>query len=220
MKLKHFLIMFFVTFMLFSCNQNDDNIDKKVDEKGSLLSTKNDKSMYEQITNDILNLIDEQQKTRSTDLISEEEAKTIVEPLSYKGAEIVDELILLAQEDKLEMSEEEIAEMQALQPDQLAAIAYFLHSTQLAVDSSSPTDASIPNIPKGAKYDWRDVQHCIWSATGLEAITGLYGYVDGTVSLITAKTAFSMARAFIGRTLGWIGVAYAIYDFSVCMKQR
>lgn len=177
-------------------------------------------SLYGQVTRDVMNYIGEKIKTRTTSSITEVEAKKIVSPLSDVGASICNELIVLADEDMLEMSDQEKTDLLNLQPDQLAAIAYFLHSTQLVATDLSQTEDVSSGALYSAGYSWSDVSDCLWTATGFETLSGIYGYAEGTATLCTAKTAFKVARAFIGRTLGWIGVAVAIYDFANCMNGK
>ena len=38
--------------------------------------------------------------------------------------------------------------------------------------------------------------------------------------LMTAKTARQIICAFAKRTLGWVGIAWMIYDFSECMNKK
>ena len=55
---------------------------------------------------------------------------------------------------------------------------------------------------------------------GFEIGGGFYTYYNGTRMLMTAKTARQIICAFAKRTLGWVGIAWVIYDFSECMNKK
>lgn len=37
---------------------------------------------------------------------------------------------------------------------------------------------------------------------------------------MTATNALQIARGLIGRTVGWIGIAYSAYKFGKCLRNR
>ena len=49
-------------------------------------------------------------------------------------------------------------------------------------------------------------------------VDGLNAYLQGTKTLLTAKAALTIAKAFAKRSLGIVGTAWAIYDYYDCMN--
>lgn len=78
-------------------------------------------------------------------------------------------------------------------------------------------------------YTSQKLIHCLMVATGIDDIATLFksgielgcvsGIVKGTQGLITAATAKKIAFALIKRYAGYVGVAYMIYDFGICMSE-
>lgn len=74
------------------------------------------------------------------------------------------------------------------------------------------------------------ILECLKYAIGLQGLSdlikngpeiyGLSQYYNGTRMLMTAKTARQIICAFAKRTLGWVAIAWMIYDFSDCMNKK
>lgn len=73
--------------------------------------------------------------------------------------------------------------------------------------------------PKLILYGTSPWLDCLADAFGIGKWS-LSQYISGTKTLMTARTGLVIAKAFAKRTLGWIGVAIAVYDYSQCMKGK
>ncbi len=147
---------------------------------------------------------------------SEEAAQEILQPLVVYGIDIRDQLIEAANNNDLSISDEELEDMQNMDDSQLAALAYFTFS--LTGQTLTEDDEDI-ELDEDA-YTWKDIKDCLFEAVGRELVFGIQGYIQGTKTLMTATTALQIARGFITRTLGWIGVAYSAYKFGRCLHNR
>lgn len=74
------------------------------------------------------------------------------------------------------------------------------------------------------------ILECLKYAIGIQGLSdlvkgeielrGFKRYYNGTKMLMTAKTARQIICAFAKRTLGWVGIAWMMYDFSECMNKK
>lgn len=98
--------------------------------------------------------------------------------------------------------------------DEIAGMAYYV-----GVLESYKNDATL-NSEMQMKYTKDELIDCLSFAIGFSAISSIYRYLDGTASLMTAKTAFQIGRGLIGRTLGWVGLAIVTYDYVDCLRSK
>lgn len=69
-----------------------------------------------------------------------------------------------------------------------------------------------------AKEDYID---CLaYGLIGVKGVPATADYMWFTGKLATATTAKQIAFAFFKRSLGWIGAAYAAYEYSECIKSK
>lgn len=160
---------------------------------------------------------------RAEYMMSEAEAQKLLSPLVKDGKSVRDQILKAAEVGELKINPEETQQLIDMKDEQLAGLSFAVYVVQdpaVMDDLFGLIDINVGGGKQISSYSKKELIDCLSFAVGLGAISGLYSYVDGTASLITARTAFAMARAFIGRTLGWIGVAYAMYEFADCLHSK
>lgn len=141
-------------------------------------------------------------------------ARQILAPLVEEGVQIRDELIALSEAGKLEVKSTELMQIKDMDETQLAQFAF------LADECAKREDKEISSEYAIGRYSIDDLTSCMTAAIGFDAFSGAFGYITGTAGLITARTALQLGVSVVGRTLGWIGVAWAIYDYEKCLRSR
>lgn len=80
----------------------------------------------------------------------------------------------------------------------------------------------IPKVTTGSDQseEYDQLKKCFLDATGIGLAMGALGIGGGALlSKAAKKKAIKKAiRKAISRTLGWVGVAWAVYDFGYCME--
>lgn len=145
----------------------------------------------------------------------EAKAQEIFSPYVQDGITIRDEVISYASSGSLNVSSEDLQKFENLDEVSLAGMAYYM-SILTVVEKQEPL--TIDGEP--TKFTSADFADCLSVAIGINAAKGIYRYISGTKSLITASTAFSIGLSLMKRTLGWAGVAYSIYEFGTCLKKK
>ena len=204
-----------------SCSQEDEN--KLITKDGNILiENPARESVIDSVNNEIVNLFSEPRMRTKEAVLNMQPAKCeqILSPLSTSGAAMRDDLVELGQIGELDITAEEIAQLKEMDDAELAEFAYYVSAISQSPQPEKPVDMDLNDVSRKISYTKQDVFDCISFSTGLSLISGGYGYVEGTISLISAKTAWNVARVMIGRTLGWVGVAVAIYDFTDCMRSK
>lgn len=158
-------------------------------------------------TNSDFEELDDEQK--------EAKAKEIFSPYVQDGISIRDEVIRYASEGLLDESPEDIQKFENLDEASLAGVAYFM-SILAIVEKEEPL--TIDGEP--LRLTSADVNDCLSLALGFDVVGGITGYISGTRGLITASTAFDLGLSLMGRTLGWVGLAYCTYEFVQCIKKH
>lgn len=165
--------------------------------------------------------------TRAENLMSEGEAKKIFEPLIEDGNNIRAQIQESVQKGEFEMSELELQQLSEMTDEQLAQLSFVIYNIENPatmemvfnmIESQWQDDPILLDEPTA--YTRAQLLDCLSFAIGLDAVSGLWGYISGTAGLITAKTAWGIAAAFIGRTLGWVGLAYTAYQYADCLHSK
>lgn len=145
----------------------------------------------------------------------EAKAKEVFSPYVQDGTTIRDEVIACASAGTLNVSPEEMRDFENLDEVSLAGMAYYM-SILTVVEKQEPL--TIDGQP--LRLTTANVAECLTFALGFDAISGITGYISGTRGLITATTALDIGLSFMGRTLGWVGLAYTTYQFVRCIKKH
>ena len=205
-----------------SCSQ-DENRNKFITKDGNtLIETHTKEYIIDSINNEINSLFKNSKMRTQKAVQNMQPAKCeqILSPLTPCGAKMRDDLVELGQMGELNITTEEIEQLKEMDDAELAEFAYYVSAISQAPNPEKPVDLDLNDVSRKISYTKQDVLDCISFSTGLSFISGGYGYVEGTISLISAKTAWNVARVMISRTLGWVGVAVAIYDFTDCMRSK
>ena len=145
----------------------------------------------------------------------EAKAKEIFSPYVQDGITIRDEVIRCASAGTLNVSPEDMRNFENLDEVSLAGLAYYM-SILTVVEKQEPL--TIDGEP--LRLTSADLKDCLSLSLGFDTASGIIGYISGTRGLITASTAFDLGLSFIGRTFGWVGLAYCTYQFVQCIKKH
>lgn len=144
-----------------------------------------------------------------------EEIMQALQPLVADGAAIRDAILNNTGNEFPDMTETERTQIQNLNDAGLAGLAYMAAALS-TIQEDTPIDQR-----NGSERDhpilYRD---CISKAIGLDVLSGTYNYITGTAGLTTATTMRTLAKAFFKRTWGWVSVAWALYDYGQCVKEK
>lgn len=194
LKLTHlhtFILLFTLSFGIISCStdslEDSQNESLEVDFKGILFDVQN---MFNKTTTDSNSRLDPNIK-----YLTEDELQQYLE---QNLASCVDFLRSRGFSDT-----ELIDEFGSLNNPAIIASVDWIHKIeQVQPMTSSNTSARVkPN-------DWYD---CLLRAVGIDTVIEL---INGKVSKQLAKKAI---RKIVGKTLGWAGVAIALYEYGDCM---
>lgn len=70
-------------------------------------------------------------------------------------------------------------------------------------------------MSKKKDIDYQRAYHCLSSALGLDLAQNI---ISGTVDLMDAKTLKKVVKTMGKRYLGYVGLAIAVYEFSMCVS--
>lgn len=142
------------------------------------------------------------------------EATQMLQPFIDDGRMIQQQI--LQNKDKYHLTVDESQAMMRMTDAQLAEMSFTLTTVY--------NDA----VTQGVSQD--DIIDCLLHATGVEDIMDLIEtvwecnapkkYIIGTKMLFNANTSKAILKAFAKRTSGIIGVAYMVYEFGDCIKNK
>lgn len=210
-----FVICFFMvvfTIGVVSCT-NDVNEDSIADENDSsivFIESSISVNQMDSLSNVIKNVINSSTRSLGCEL-AENEAKQILKPLINDGKNIQRQLL-----------------------DKKTIVGFNTHELNFVKDM---TDVQLAELSFTFNYVYKNsmnesqILECLKYAIGIQGLSdlvkngfeiggGFYTYYNGTRMLMTAKTARQIICAFAKRTLGWVGIAWVIYDFSECMNKK
>lgn len=210
-----FVICFFMvvfTIGVVSCT-NDVNEDSIADENDSsivFIESSISVNQMDSLSNVIKNVINSSTRSLGCEL-TENEAKQILKPLINDGKNIQRQLL-----------------------DKKTIVDFNTHELNFVKDM---TDVQLAELSFTFNYVYKNsmnesqILECLKYAIGIQGLSdlvkngfeiggGFYTYYNGTRMLMTAKTARQIICAFAKRTLGWVGIAWVIYDFSECMNKK
>lgn len=209
-----FVICFFMvvfTIGVVSCT-NDVNEDSIADENDSsivFIESSISVNQMDSLSNVIKNVINSSTRSLGCEL-TENEAKQILKPLINDGKNIQRQLL-----------------------DKKTIVGFNTHELNFVKDM---TDVQLAELSFTFNYVYKNsmnesqILECLKYAIGLQGLSdlikngpeiyGLSQYYNGIRMLMTAKTARQIICAFAKRTLGWVAIAWMIYDFSDCMNKK
>lgn len=209
-----FVICFFMvvfTIGVVSCT-NDVNEDSIADENDSsivFIESSISVNQMDSLSNVIKNVINSSTRSLGCEL-TENEAKQILKPLINDGKNIQRQLL-----------------------DKKTIVGFNTHELNFVKDM---TDVQLAELSFTFNYVYKNsmnesqILEYLKYAIGLQGLSdlikngpeiyGLSQYYNGTRMLMTAKTARQIICAFAKRTLGWVAIAWMIYDFSDCMNKK
>lgn len=230
MKKVLFPFMFLMGFtMLSSCTNNeesDSNTKNESPKVSGIQSTLRRSEMLD-VQKSIVGCFYGAHR-RAEEVLSETDAKQMLSPLVADGTAIVGQIQEAAKAGELEMTAQEALQLETMTDEQLAKLSFVVYNLNdpLMMDElfsyiqQEIGSNAIPISDEPGAYTKKELVDCLTVAFGLGTIFGLYSYIDGTYTIMTASTAFQIARGFIGRTMGWIGLAYAAYEYGNCLHSK
>lgn len=204
------------TACFFSCNNDDATQETVINEQKSdeiHLQTKITEEDYNNIVEQLNRAIKHSSRATGSEL-NTPEAQLIIQPMIDDGKFLRDQLV--DHQSELSLTPQDVFELENMQEDQLADLSF--------------TFASVYNESLKKNVTWEDFIDCLKQASGISDIESLLKngaelgcvnlYINGTRSLITAATARQIVLAVAKRTFGIVGIAWVIYDFADCMKNK
>lgn len=199
------------TIGVVSCT-NDVNEDSIADENDSsivFIESSISVNQMDSLSNVIKNVINSSTRSLGCEL-TENEAKQILKPLINDGKNIQRQLL-----------------------DKKTIVGFNTHELNFVKDM---TDVQLAELSFTFNYVYKNsmnesqILECLKYAIGIQGLSdlvkgeielrGFKRYYNGTKMLMTAKTARQIICAFAKRTLGWVGIAWMMYDFSECMNKK
>lgn len=209
-----FVICFFMvvfTIGVVSCtnNVNEDSIADENDSSIVFIESSISVNQMDSLSNVIKNVINSSTRSLGCEL-TENEAKQILKPLINDGKNIQRQLL-----------------------DKKTIVGFNTHELNFVKDM---TDVQLAELSFTFNYVYKNsmnesqILECLKYAIGIQGLSdlvkgeielrGFKRYYNGTKMLMTAKTARQIICAFAKRTLGWVGIAWMMYDFSECMNKK
>lgn len=148
-----------------------------------------------------------------------EEAQRIFAPFAVEGAQMREELLKGAAEGTVALTNEEMNDLKSLSNADLAGMAYFTKVLSYYDDQ--------PVSNERVTYENNIVFNCLAEAIGVndikrlfENITHVGHIVHGTRMLMTARTGLRILKSLGLRYMGYIGMAYTVYEFARCVNDK
>lgn len=206
--MKHrIFILCFCSALFISCGNSYDEINdiKYKAEKETTIETRLSSSVVNSVVNNIGILLSQEISSRAVGggiVLTEEEAKKQLEPFVEEGKRLRDEILVDMRANPTAYPTGSGLELMNMTDDQLAEFGFTVYEYE-----------TNPKIIMYGTNQWTD---CILEAFGISK--NVFKYISNTHKLMTARTGFMIAKAFAKRTLGWIGAAIAIYEYTQCMN--
>lgn len=162
----------------------------------------------------------------STLNLDEESCKAALSPLTASGVSIRNEVLAVANDKTYDISEEELNAIKEMDEATLAELAYFVGVIQtcndddLIMDLMNNEKLCPITLEKQRPLTKDDYLDCFLKAAGWEVILGLADYAQGTAACMTVADAVAACKVLAKRTLGWVGVAYVVYQFTDCLGNK
>jgi len=217
MRKTIFLTLSVFGLLFTSCSTQDDSANESKLSNLVFIKTTISSAQYAETEEKIKNKIDNTTRALGEEL-TESEAQELLKPFAVDGENICSQLI--ASSEELELTAEEVELLNSMTECQNAELSVALNGIEEEFVNGS---SQIP-------YTLSDVGECLMQATGISSIGDLVKgdiklesvirYRNGTKALMSAKTAFQIAKALAVRTLGWVGIAWTMYDFTKCMVNK
>lgn len=199
-----FLLLSGVFLSLTSCSNDESDDFVKTNEEVVIKSTLNEETVSS-VLNEINDLYEYEIKTRSLDgqlVVTELQAKEVLTPFIEEGENIRQQIIedMKVNPDAYPADTEFF--LSDMDDENLAELGFYVY------EFYNNPNTEPQNTPKWFK--------CLGAA--FVGVDGLNAYLQGTKTLLTAKAALTIAKAFAKRSLGIVGTAWAIYDYYDCMN--
>lgn len=194
MKIRLNTLQLFILVFTISIGASSCSIDQTEPES---TSTTDFSSLNKQMFFDVKKLIGQSETSRGS--LTEAQAQATLEGMLSGAIDFLYERNFTTEELILEFGNLNNPSILA-SASYLANLEYSISGEYVHYDWSLSTKA----VPDG--YD------CLLRAVGIDAVVEL---VNGKVTKQLAKKAI---RKIVSRTLGWVGVAIAIYEFGSCME--
>lgn len=137
--------------------------------------------------------------------------KNALEPLEKVGSKLREEVLKANSDEKLKSSLINLNDNDIIMLGLISLAlkkaekkAYSIKARNIALSKANIAGDGMPRA-----------LHCLASATGISAISSI---ITGTAELASATTALKILKTVGKRYLGYIGLAFAVYNFTKCIS--
>lgn len=206
---------------LIACNPVESQFADILQEDAILINSSLKGSEVHDIERTIVSRVNN--ATRSSELISDAEAKSLFTPLVEDGKKIKEQISRLADVGSLKMTTVDREYLDDLDEVSLAGLSYEMFTIMEAlnvkeiqiVQESSLEKATVKKDENTESRFWP----CLKEAFGFRVIGEVKAYVNGTKALVSASELWPIIKAAGTRWLGWAGLAYSVYQFVDCISE-
>lgn len=198
---KVFLMMSIILFAcvsmtVTSCSNEEERLENVTHVLQSQISRQEMKSIQQSIIKKI------QTRTRSGfNELTEEEAEELLIPLYESGLSLQEQILSAIEANPSEFTNTDIEMIENLEEDQLATLGFIVAELEFENEESILEAVSSSSV-----------KDCIAVALGISTIKNI-----GINGLISAKTGMQIVWQIGKRYLGYVGLAWAIWDFVDCV---
>ncbi len=236
-KLRNSYLSLFMIVVLFipiiqSCTRDEPVSPRQINLEGKILEFHRLQDIIIEIS-----LLEQENLTgtRSSSKDYELKLKEVMQPLVENGRGILNELIrqIDLKDPQYKLTKQEIKDIENISESDLAQLSFIYSILRLkkkvktiTTKSSQDTDIIECNMtaecpPKricalGKCVGWEEVGGCIASSFGIPA--AVKKMIANTAVLATAEGLLTILKLLVKRYAGWIGLGWAIYEFTECLE--
>ena len=189
--------------MFTSCSNDEETTE--VAKQETVIKTTLTAETVASTIDEIDKLYEQEVRTRAVggeSAITEEQARELLEPYIEEGKNVREQILADMRANPTDYPIGSGIELSQMSDDQLAELGFIVNDYN--------------TNPKIVAYGLPRWVSCLSEFVGIDK--DIKKYINGTKGLMTARAAGAIARCIFKRSLGMIGVAWAIYDYYDCMK--
>lgn len=189
--------------MFTSCSNEEDT--KEVVKQETFIKTSLTAETLASTVEEIDKLSEQDVRTREvggTPAMTEEKARELLQPYIEEGKNVREQVLADIRVNPSDYPFGFAIKLGQMSDDQLAELGFIVNDYN--------------TNPKIVAYGLPKWVSCLSEFVGID--NDIKKYINGTKGLMTARAAGAIGRCLLKRTMGMIGVAWAIYDYYACMR--
>ncbi|MCA0364522.1 MAG: hypothetical protein LCH67_10805 [Bacteroidetes bacterium] len=204
-KLKFLNLIVFAFFLLFAVSCGKENLEKQIEEKTELSVSPISKNEISMVALKLEKILKSSNARKSIEV--ENEIKYLIQPFVQNGKAIHNEMITIVKGSKQweSLSETDKIYILSFKEDyqfvELSILYYALHSNSRKLKNARPSN------------EIDIIKNCVSAALG---IAGIKEIIANTAALGAVETTIGALKLLGKRYLGYVGVAWMIWDFYDC----